>query len=131
MRLYELMHASVYYNVYFIYARNEFGECFKIDEGTWIEMLNDPDGEYNLWWHCGDEVDQWLVTPHGNIIVYVRDKQYKVPAKERGYREGYMEKWDRFDPNTRPYRYTLETEEYPRPEEESLRRIGRLKDESN
>lgn len=111
MKLWDILEASQYMQVFSVYVTNVYGQNIPIARGTLLEMWRfDPEWESNLFYHMMDDVHYFHITGNGIMVLYIRDKHYEEPI-EKQYSEDYVKRWDKNDPMKRPYLFYSETEE--------------------
>ena len=86
---------------------NDYDENILLTKGTKQEMLEDDDS-FDLIDHINDVVEYWTIREDGAVFVRIRMDN---KAKEL-YSDNYVKKWDRFNPNKRPYLYTAEMDDF-------------------
>ena len=111
MKLWDMLAASQYMQIFSIYVTNAYGQNIPIARGTQTEMQEYDLGEGDLFDHLIDEVEYFSITKKGVMVLFLRDKHYEEKA-ETQYSDDYVSRWDRRDPLTRPYLHSIETEEY-------------------
>ena len=112
MKLWDILEASQYMQIFSIYVTNIYGQNIPIARGTLSEMWRfDPEWEGDLFYHMMDDVHYFHVTKNGVMVLYIRDKHYEEPLAKQ-YFEDYVKQWDKNDPMKRPYLFNSETEEY-------------------
>ncbi len=113
MKLWDLLNAAQYTQVFSIYTQNAYDQNIPVARGTRPEMiaLDCKEGEERLFGHLMHEVDGYSINKNGVMVVFLRDKDYDRMADEQ-YRAEYVEKWDRKDPDSRPWLFGIETEAY-------------------
>jgi hypothetical protein len=87
---------------------NDYDENILLTKGTKQEMLEDDENNFNLIDHINDVVEYWTIREDGAMFVRIRMNDR---AKEL-FSEDYVKKWDRFNPNKRPYLYTAEMDDF-------------------
>lgn len=112
MTLYDIVSKAQYWLKFSIYLTNVHDQNIPIARGTRSEMLgNDVDNDEDFFRHLMYQVEYFNITKDGVMVVYIRDENYEKNASEC-YSKEYVEKWDRFNPKTRPWLWGSETEEY-------------------
>ena len=106
--LHNLLTSCQYPQVFWIYQMNDYDENILLTKGTKQEMLEDDENNFNLIDHINDVVDYWTIREDGAMFVRIRMDN---KAKEL-YSDDYVKKWDRFNPNKRPYLYTAEMDDF-------------------
>ena len=113
MTLYDLLSTGQYFQMYSVYVTNTYGQNIPISRGTLNEMLayivNESDG--TLFYHLMDKVEYYHITDKGVMVVFIRDEHFEEMAQKQYFEED-VKKWNSLDPQTRPYLYGIETEEY-------------------
>ena len=111
MKLWDILEASQYMQIFSIYVTNVYDQNIPIARGTLADMqrYNINDGEFFV--HLMDDVEYFHITEKGVMVLFIRDKHYEEKAEEQ-YHKDYVMRWDRYDPMKRPYLHTIETEEY-------------------
>ena len=87
---------------------NDYDENILLTKGTKQEMLEDDENSFDLIDHINDVVEYWTIREDGAMFVRIRMDDR---AKEL-FSEDYVKKWDRFNPNKRPYLYTAEMDDF-------------------
>jgi hypothetical protein len=87
---------------------NDYDENILLTKGTKQEMLEDDENSFDLIDHINDVVEYWTIREDGAMFVRIRMDDR---AKEL-YSDDYVKKWDRFNPNKRPYLYTAEMDDF-------------------
>lgn len=106
--LHNLLTSCQYPQVFWIYQINDYDENILLTKGTKQEMLEDDENNFNLIDHINDVVEYWTIREDGAMFVRIRMDDR---AKEL-YSGDYVKKWDRFNPNERPYLYTAEMDDF-------------------
>lgn len=110
MTLCELLQTTKYTQEFHIYVTNDYDQNEPIGHGRRAHLLNaDECGE--LFPHLLDKVDLISVAKNGALVVRVIDENYNEPL-ENQYGEDYVKRWDRYDPTTRPYKFSCELEDF-------------------
>ena len=105
--LHNLLTSCQYPQVFWIYQTNDYDENILLTKGTKQEML-EGDDSFDLIDHINDVVEYWTIREDGAMFVRLRMDDR---AKEL-YSDDYVKKWDRFNPNKRPYLYTAEMDDF-------------------
>lgn len=112
MTLYDIVVTAQYMQVFSIYLNNDYNQNIPIARGTRSEMIkNDEDNEEDFFNHLMCEVDYYHITEDGVMVVFIKDENYERNASYN-YSEDYVKRWNNRDPNTRPWLWGIETEEY-------------------
>jgi len=106
--LHNLLTSCQYPQVFWIYQMNDYDENILLTKGTKQEMLEDDENSFDLIDHINDVVEYWTIREDGAMFVRIRMDDR---AKEL-FSEDYVKKWDRFNPNKRPYLYTAEMDDF-------------------
>ena len=106
--LHNLLTSCQYPQVFWIYQTNDYDENILLTKGTKQEMLEDDENSFDLIDHINDVVEYWTIREDGAMFVRIRMDDR---AKEL-YSDDYVKKWDRFNPNKRPYLYTAEMDDF-------------------
>ena len=106
--LHNLLTSCQYPQVFWIYQTNDYDENILLTKGTKQEMLEDDENSFDLIDHINDVVEYWTIREDGAMFVRIRMDDR---AKEL-FSEDYVKKWDRFNPNKRPYLYTAEMDDF-------------------
>ena len=106
--LHNLLTSCQYPQVFWIYQMNDYDENILLTKGTKQEMLEDDENNFDLLDHINDVVEYWTIREDGAMFVRIRMDDR---AKEL-YSDDYVKKWDRFNPNKRPYLYTAEMDDF-------------------
>lgn len=108
MTLYDLIINAQYQQVFHVYVTNAYDQNVKIGSGTRKSLMDEEECAEGLD-HLMDKVDRWEVCSDGSVFVALIDHNFKRPCEEL-YNAEYVAKWDRHKPQTRPWRYSSETE---------------------
>ena len=111
MKLWDILEASQYNQIFSIYVTNVYGQNIPVARGTRSEMQEYDLDDGDLFYHLMDDVEYFHITKKGIMVLFLRDNHYEENAEQQ-YSEDYVKKWDRKDPKTRPYLHSIETEEY-------------------
>lgn len=113
MTLYDLVSAGQYMLIYSVYVTNAYDQNIPVSRGTLQEMLGYfvEENDSIFFDHLMDKVEYYHITEKGVMVVFLRDEHFEETA-DYNYSKEYVEKWDRRNPNTRPYLNGIETEEY-------------------
>ena len=106
--LHNLLTSCQYPQVFWIYQTNDYDENILLTKGTKQEMMEDDENNFDLLDHINDVVEYWTIREDGAMFVRIRMDDR---AKEL-YSDDYVKKWDRFNPNKRPYLYTAEMDDF-------------------
>lgn len=111
MTLYDLIINAQYQQVFHVYITNAYDQNVRVGSGTRKILTNEDECEEGLY-HLMDKVDRWEVCSDGSVFVGLIDQNFAKPCEEL-YNAEYVAKWDRRKPQTRPWRYSSETELNP------------------
>ena len=112
MKLYDIVAAAQYAQLFSIYLTNDYDQNIPIARGTRSDMIeNDEDNEEDFFNHLMCEVEYYHITKDGVMVVFIKDENYERNASFN-YSEDYVKRWNYSDPNTRPWLCGIETEEY-------------------
>lgn len=111
MKLWDILEASQYMQVFSIYVTNVYGQNIPIARGTRSEMQEYDIDEGDLFYHLMDEIEYFHITKKGVMVLFLKDSHYEEKVEQQ-YSEDCVKRWDRRNPMTRPYLYSIETEEY-------------------
>ena len=111
MKLWDILEASQYNQIFSIYVTNVYGQNIPVARGTRSEMQEYDLDDGDLFYHLMDDVEYFHITEKGIMVLFLRDNHYEEKAEQQ-YSEDYVKKWDRRDPKTRPYLHSIETEEH-------------------
>lgn len=110
MNLCELLQKTKYSQKFYCYVTNNYDQNLPIGTGTRIELLNEEIND-ELFWHLLDEVDMITVSRDGSLVIRTVDKHFNERLEEQ-YEPSYTEKWDILDPSSRPYKTSIEMEDW-------------------
>lgn len=113
MKLWDILNASQYDQVFSIYKQNCYDQNIPIARGTRPQML-DMDAEVNeedLFRHMMHEVEYFSINKDGVMVIFLKSENYEGRVEDE-YSSEAVERWDRGDPKTRPWLHGIETEEY-------------------
>ena len=110
MILYDILDTAQYFQKFTIYITNAYDQNLCIGRGTRAEMLDEAKNCSSVFDHLLDKVEYWCVSKctENQIVVFIRDEYYGERVEKRF---SQSDKWGT-DVNSRPYRYSIETEEY-------------------
>ena len=112
MTLHDIVSKAQYTQVFSIYLTNVYDQNIPIARGTRADMIeNDEDNEEDFFNHLMCEVEYYHITKDGVMVVFIEDENYERNASFN-YSEDYVKRWNYSDPNTRPWLWGIETEEY-------------------
>lgn len=111
MKLWDILEASQYMQIFSIYVTNVYDQNIPIARGTKSEMQEYDLDDGDLFFHLMDDVEYFHITKNGVMVLFLRGKHYEERADSQ-YSVDYVKRWDRRDPMTRPYLFTIETEQY-------------------
>ena len=108
MTLYDILMTTWYYQPFYVYDENEYGQHICKGVGTRNALLDEDKNPELLNVLCNKVL---IICPckDGSFLVVVKSNHYKNRA-EKLYSKEYVAKWDDLDQNTRPWRSTLEME---------------------
>ena len=111
MKLWDILEASQYMQIFSIYMTNVYDQNIPIARGTLADMQRYDLDEGGFFCHLMDDVEYFHITKKGVMVLFLRDEHYEEKAEEQ-YSQDYVMRWNRRDPRTRPYLHAIETEEY-------------------
>lgn len=112
MTLYDIVAAAQYAQLFSIYLTNDYDQNIPIARGTRSDMIeNDEDNEEDFFNHLMCEVVYYHITKYGVMVVFIKDENYERNASYN-YSEDYVKRWNYCDPESRPWLWGIETEEY-------------------
>ena len=111
MKLWDMLVASQYMQIFSIYVTNVYDQNIPVARGTRSEMQEYDLDNGDLFYHLMDEVEYFNITKKGVMVIFLKDGHYEERAESQ-YSEDYVKKWDHRDPLTRPYLFGIETEEH-------------------
>lgn len=103
MTLWDMLNVCQCYQEFDVYEGNDYDQNIIVASGTADELRT----EIEIFDHLMDEVVSYSVEPDGVIVILLRNENYEKRAEEQ-YFESYVKKWDRFNPETRPWRHSIE-----------------------
>lgn len=108
MKLYDILESAMYFQQFSVYITNIYDQNLLIGRGTRAEMLDERSGENgDIFNHLMDNVSHWTIR-NGRMIVFIED-EYRNARVETRFSNS--DKWGK-DPEHRPWRHSIETEEY-------------------
>jgi hypothetical protein len=108
MTLYDFMGSAYATQFFHVYVGNAYGQNLEIGHGTRRDIADEYLTEEG-YYHLADQVERWYVCDYSNVVVVTRDKNFNVRCEEL-FDEEYVKKWDRWDPETRPWKHDAELE---------------------
>ena len=111
MTLYDVMMACKYYQIFHVYVGNAYDQNIEIGHGERRDILNEDKCEEGIN-HLMDKVERLSVAKDGSIVLVLVDLNYEKPA-DAFYDPAYVSRWDESKPETRPWRYSCELEDFP------------------
>lgn len=111
MTLLDFFQTAPYWIIFHVYTTNAYDQNVPIYHGTVQDLRMDDkyDGEWLS--ALSYKVDVFYVCKNGNIQINLIDKYYEKRVEEWWTTdERILSKWDKLNPETRPYRYSCETE---------------------
>ena len=111
MKLWDILEASQYMQIFSIYVTNVYDQNIPIARGTRSEMQEYDLDDGDLFYHLMDDVEYFHITKKGVMVLFLRDKHYEESVESQ-YTAEYVKRWNRRNPMTRPYLHSIETEEY-------------------
>lgn len=109
MTLYSLMMSAKADQIFHVYVTNIYDQNIEIGHGRRKDIVNEDIVEEGIY-HLMDKVELWSVAKDGSVVVRLMDKHYRDRAEEL-YDEEYVKKWDNFNPETRPWKHSIELED--------------------
>ena len=111
MTLYDLLVATQQGQKFFVYVTNTYDQNLLIGTGVRRQLLDEYEND-ECFFYLMDEVDQITIAKDGkSLVVKIKDENYLKNAKEL-YDEDYVKYWDNRNPETRPWRYSTELEDF-------------------
>lgn len=110
MTLCEFMQKLAYNQKLHCYVINAYDQNHNIGRGVRRELLDEDEND-ELFDHLLDEVDFIRIAKDNTVVVFVRDRYFNQRLEEQ-YSEIQVQKWSRFDKNSRPYLFSSELEEF-------------------
>lgn len=110
MNLCEFIQRVQYDHYMYVYVTNAYDQNLCIGKGVRNDLLNEE-----LWCefleHLLDEVELITTTSDGKFVIRVNDKHYNEPLQNQ-YDENYAKKWRADDPDSRPFVFGCEMEDF-------------------
>ena len=106
--LHNLLVSCQYPQVFWIYLSNNYDENILLAKGTKREMFGDADIMYDLIEHINDPVSYWSIREDGAMFVRLCMDE----KAEKQFSDDYVQRWDRFNPKTRPYLFSSEMDDF-------------------
>lgn len=103
MTLWDMLNVCQYNQEFDIYVNNIYDQNIPVESGT----AEDLRGSTEAFDHLMDKIEHYEVAPDGVIVILTKNSDFERRAEEL-YSEDYVEKWDRFKPDTRPWRFSIE-----------------------
>lgn len=110
MTLYDLMLPAMANQIFHVYVTNTYDQNIEIGHGQRRDILNEEVTVEGID-HLMDVVDTWSVAADGSVVVKLIDSHFKEPAEQQ-YSKSYVEKWNNLNPETRPWKYSCELEDF-------------------
>lgn len=107
MTLYDILRDAKYTQQFSVYITNDYDQNILIGRGTRPEMLDEHQTGGCVFDHLMDNIDRWVIRGE-RMIVFVLSKRHKKPFEKYFL---HSDEWGH-EPNKRPWRYSIETEEY-------------------
>lgn len=111
MRLLDLWQVSTNSQMYHVYITNNYDQNLPVYHGTIVDLCMDDEygGE---WFDSLDlEIEVFYVCKNGDIQVQLKDEHFFERVEDWWTsNKSITDKWDDLNPETRPWRYSLETE---------------------
>lgn len=107
-KLHDLLTTCQYDQVFWIYRSNDYDQNILLSKGTKREMLCDDESSFELIDHINDPVEYWTIRKDGAMFVRLA----MTDEAEDLWTKDYVEKWDRSNPNRRPYLYSAEMDDF-------------------
>ena len=86
-----------------IYVNNAYDQNIIVASGS----ADDLRTNLEVFDHLMEEVEHYEVEPDGVIVILTKNSDFEKRAEEL-YSGDYVERWDRFNPNSRPWRFSIE-----------------------
>lgn len=110
MVLCELLQRITYKQKMYVYVINAYGQNYCVGRGVRQELL-DEDIHEEFVDHLMDEVDIINVAEDRALVVRIKDKHFNEPLQNQ-FSEDYAKKWNNTDPESRPFLYDCEMEDF-------------------
>lgn len=107
MNLWDMLSHCQHSQKFDVYVGNAYDQNIPIGEGDADSLRHNGD---EFFYHLMDEVDRYSVHPDGVLVVIVKDQDYGNTAEQQ-YGERTAKRWDKFDPQTRPWRHSTEIDD--------------------
>lgn len=113
MTLYDIVSKAQYMQVFSIYLTNAYDQNIPIARGTRNEMieLDVNENEEKFFNHLMCQVEYFHITEKAVMVIFIKDEHFDEEVSYK-YSDEYVERWDEYDPKTRPWLHGFETEEY-------------------
>ncbi len=105
MNLAGLLMCLEYDQVLHIYVRNTFDQNVPLVEGTQRQYIDYE--EDDVVFHLNDLINVIRIVKDGSLEIILQDEHYEERL-ETQYDAKYVAKWDALDPQTRPYKHSIE-----------------------
>lgn len=103
MTLWDMLNVCPCYQQFDVYEGNAYDQNIAVASGTADELRTNIE----IFDHLMDKIEHYEVAPDGVIVILTKNSDFEKRAEEL-YSEDYVEKWDRFKPDTRPWRFSIE-----------------------
>lgn len=103
-QLIDILTTCRYDQHFFIYETNDYDQNVLLGKGT-IEELREND-EFDLA-YLTSEIEIWQIRDDGTMFIQVEGNTPRRMRQEE-YAKEYVERWDNYDPKTRPWLYSAE-----------------------
>lgn len=110
MNLCEFIQRVQYDQYMYVYVTNIYGQNLCIGKGIRSDLLNEDLWEEFLF-HLLDEVELITITADGKFVIRIKDKHFNERLESQ-YDENYAKKWKATDPDSRPFVFDCEMEDF-------------------
>ena len=111
MTLYEMLDKAMAHQKVWIFEQNTYDQNMPLFQGTVNEARIEP--ELRVWDFLMCEVEFYDCS-YGILDIRVKDGNYNKRLEEHYL---FPDRWDKYDKNKRPWRYTIEIDEEKRKED--------------
>lgn len=105
--LHNLLTSCTYDQVFWIYRCNDYDQNLLLAKGTKQEIFESEEG-FDVLDHINDVVKIWTIREDGAMFIKL---EWDEKAEDI-YFEDYVKKWDRFNPDKRPWLYSAEMDNF-------------------
>ncbi len=103
MTLWDMLSVCQYTQQFDVYEGNAYDQNIIVASGSAEKLRTNSD----VFYHLMDEVDVYSVEPDSVIVIILKNANYQKKAEEQ-YSEDYVKRWDRYKPESRPWRWSIE-----------------------